>query len=157
MPKATGCRGQTRGALEPEAEEHNQIAPTVMSGEPFIEWCPVVVDAPTVGLEWLRDDEHGLSIRIPAGGQLVEISFEIVVAYRSTLEEASADFWPRFHTTKPSEGPFWVVEDSDWLATFSSADLCLYPEARHYLIITHDERIDVIATRTPVARTVESM
>jgi hypothetical protein len=44
------------------------------------------------------------------------------------------------------------VDESEWLASFSSADLIHYPGATHYMIVTDDERIDIITSRAPVAR-----
>ena len=123
--------------------------------ESFVVWNPIEVGSSSARLVSLRDDEDdGLCIRVDAAGRLVELAFGRVIAYRSTLEEASLDFWRRFHGARPAVGAFWMVEDSDWLATFTSADLCLYPDAKHYLIVTDDERIDVIASRAPAARIV---
>jgi hypothetical protein len=123
--------------------------------ERFVKWCPVETSEATVSLLSLHDDRDGLVIRVETSGRPIEIAFGRVVAFRSTLEECCVAFWSEFHGAKPSVGPFWTVEGSEWLATFSGADLCLYPGARHYLILTDDDRIDVIASHAPVARVVE--
>lgn len=56
--------------------------------------------------------------------------------------------------SSPSRGPCWTVGESEWLATFSEADLIHYPGATDYLIVTDDERVDIITSRAPVARMV---
>ena len=120
--------------------------------ERYSEWRPASVTGPTVALRALRGDDDGLVVSVDAGGQLIEIAFGRVVAFRSILEEACVDFWSEFHRGGTRQSPFWVVEDSAWLASFSEADLCLYSDARHYMIVTDEERIDVITDREPVAR-----
>ena len=123
--------------------------------ERFTRWCPAEVSGETASLVSLHDDRHGLTIRVEVSGRTIEIAFGVAVAFRSTLEESCAAFWPEFHSTKPGIGPFWTVEESEWLASFSDADLVHYPGATHYLIVTDDERIDVIASRAPMARVVD--
>ena len=122
--------------------------------ERFTKWCPTDASGETASLVSLHHDRHGLTIRVEAAGRTIEIAFGIVVAFRSTLEESCAAFWSEFHRTKPSIGSFWTVEGSAWLASFSDADLVHYPGAKHYLIVTDDERIDVITSRAPQARVV---
>ena len=123
--------------------------------EHFTEWSPVEVNAPTVSLQSLGDDHDGLVVRVEDAERTIEISFGIAVAFRSTLEESCVDFWRQFHDAIPKPSPFWIVEDSVWLGSFSEADLCHHPGAKHYLIVTDDERIDVISSRDPVARIIE--
>ena len=123
--------------------------------ERFIKWCPAEVSEETVSLRSLHDDGRGLVIRVEAAGRTIEIEFGIAVAFKSTLEESCPGSWPKFHGAKPSSGPFWTVEGSEWLASFSAADLIHHAGAAHYLIVTDDERIDVITSRAPVARVVE--
>jgi hypothetical protein len=124
--------------------------------ERFVEWSPAKVSEPTVSLLSLHDDRDGLVVRVQGDGRTIEISFGIVVAFRSTLEESCLEFWSRFHGAKPSNGPFWIVEGSAWIASFSEADLLHHPGAEHYLIVTDDERIDIITSRRPVARILDS-
>ncbi len=120
--------------------------------ERFTQWCPAGVTAESVSLLSLHDDRDGLVVRVEASGRTIEIAFGIVAAFRSTLEESCLAFWPKFHGAKPTHGPFWTVAESEWLASFSDADLIHHPGATHYMIITGDERIDVITSRSPVAR-----
>ena len=122
--------------------------------ERFTKWFPAGVSDESVSLLSLHDDRHGLVVRVEVAGRAIEIAFGIVVAFRSTLDESCLDFWRKFHGTKPSPGPFWTVDESEWLASFSEADLIHYPGATHYLIVTDDQRIDIITPRAPVARVV---
>ncbi|MCA3010086.1 MAG: hypothetical protein INH34_17065 [Phycisphaerales bacterium] len=122
--------------------------------EHFTKWCPAGVSEEPVSLRSLCDDRHGLVVQVEAAGRAIEIAFGRVVAFRSTLEESCLAFWSRFHGAKSSPGSFWIIDDSEWLASFSEADLIHYPGATHYLIVTDDERIDIITSRAPVARVV---
>ena len=124
--------------------------------ESFVEWRPAAVSEPTVSLLSLHDDRDGLVVRVAAAERTIEISFGVVMAFRSTLEESCLDFWAHFHGAKPSTGPFWIVEGSGWLATFSDADLIHHEGAKHYMIVTDDERIDILTSRTPVALILDS-
>lgn len=120
--------------------------------ERFTKWCPAGVNEEPVSLLSLHDDPHGLVVRVEVAGRTIEIAFGIVVAFKSTLEESCIAFWPKFLGARPTPGPFWTVDESEWLASFSEADLIHYPGARHYMIVTDDERIDIITSRAPVAR-----
>lgn len=124
--------------------------------ERFIKWCPAGIGDEPVSLLSLHDDRHGLVIRVDVAGRTFEIAFGIVVAFRSTLEESCLAFWPTFHAAKPTHGWFWTVDASEWLASFSEADLFHYRGATHYMILTDDERIDVITTRAPATRVIAS-
>lgn len=122
--------------------------------ERFTKWCPAEVSGETASLVFLHDDRHGLTIRVDVAGRTIEIAFGVVVAFRSAAEECCVDFWSRFQETESGVGPFWIVESSDFVAAFSEADLIHHPNPKHYLIVTDDDRIDVVATREPVVRLV---
>lgn len=124
--------------------------------ERFVEWCPAEVSEPTVSLLSLHDDRDGLVIRVESAGRVIDMSFGNVVAFRSVLEKSCLAFWSEFHGAKTRTGSFWTIEGSEWLASFTEADLFHYPGAKHYLIVTDDERIDIITSRPPVARRLDS-
>ena len=123
--------------------------------ERFTEWLPVDIAGSTVALQSLHHDRAGLVILLEAAERIVEVSFGRVVAFRSTLEESCLSFWAEFHQPTPRAGSLWIIAESEWLASFTEADLLHYPGAVHYMIVTDDERIDIIASTVPVARVVE--
>lgn len=101
-------------------------------------------------------DHDGLVVRVDAAEHTIEISFGLVAAFRTTHEESCLEFWAHFHDAKSGDGPFWIIEDSDWLAAFSQTDLIHHEGSKHYMIVTDDERIDIITSREPLARLVDS-
>src|SRR5579862_1835153 len=117
--------------------------------ERFIEWRPVAWATRDLSQHSLTDGPGGLTIVLARANECLRLDFGVVMAFRSTMEESCLEFCERFHADGPRTGAFWSVEDSEWLGSFTEADLIHYPGAVHYLIVTPDERIDVLSPRTP--------
>ncbi len=119
--------------------------------ERFLEWCPAGRSLSELSLRSLSDGPEGLILLLDVGDKRLRLEFGVVLAFRSTVEEACLEFWRRFHADGRRTGGLWVIRDSEWLGSFSEADLIHYRGAVHYLIVTSDERIDVLSSREPIA------
>ena len=122
--------------------------------EQFVEWPPVKLTISETHLASLSDSEDGLVVVLAGDKERVRLAFGVVVAFRSVVEEACVEFWQRFHDDGLRTAAVLVVRDSRWLKTFSDADLRLYPDLCHYMIVTSEERVDVLCKHEPVVRQV---
>lgn len=114
-------------------------------------WDTPVSDAKSLAMVSLVDQD-GLHITVqdlrdPARRRF-RFSFQQVPAYRNILEEY------RISDPPPIEGIGWTRVDprSDWLADLRSREPLLdvhIPGCRHYIIVTEDDVVDVLAPSTP--------
>ncbi|MGE3622549.1 MAG: hypothetical protein AB7H77_01565 [Bdellovibrionales bacterium] len=97
----------------------------------------------------MLDSAIGLTVTVKKNKKQIEIEFSDVVGFRCLLEETQSSFWPRFHSKKNGSGLIYTVNNSEWLKSFNEADMIHYKSAQHYLIVTAQKRIDVLAVSPP--------
>ena len=131
------------------------------SRQSFERWLPIADVPACFGDYSLHDDFDGLRIILhPAGGSdrdLVLTFGRAVLGYRVFNEFAH----PRLHQeSSPEPSPDWpwgtypllAVHHSEWLATFSAAQLAPgFEQVRHYFIYTLSNSLDILTHAQPEA------
>ena len=118
----------------------------------FIAWSPVP-DLP-IFCECFAKEANGelkLLFQTEAtDGRELEVTFlGNVPAYRSIVEECRLGPHARLDEHSQGLSCFWRVSNSDWIASFSEADLIHYPDLHHYLFETSNQCVDVLTNQEP--------
>ena len=80
------------------------------------------------------------------------VCFEQVVAYRNILEEYRLALWSRREEIGAPRGWSWRLTSSDWLGALRESESLIdvhAKDARHYLIATEDDVIEVFTPEEP--------
>ena len=127
-------------------------------------WRTAISDAPSqhVILDSLIDDSSlklNIEIATESENQLYLISNSTFAGYRNILEEYRTTLWDHLKKHSPECGNTFIVKNSPWLETLRASEYFLdvhCAEAKHYVIVTADDVIEVLSNEMPVIELLRS-
>lgn len=119
-------------------------------------WPTPISDVESLSMVMLVDDGT-LSIIVQVNGvtpKWFRCVFSKYPAYRNILEEFRTELWERLEQKKQYLGWTAIVNNSQWVSSFSREPLLKehYPQLKHYLICTEDDVIEVLSPQDPEMR-----
>ena len=121
--------------------------------EKYRKWTPIDPVPFPLDFEDLHKNREGLNILLNSEdhtGKLLNIKFKDYITIREMDESFKTKFW---HDVDIDENyPFFIVEDSEWLAWFHNQSMDNFKDwdIKHFAIWTTENWIDILSRTEPI-------